>query len=363
MNKILHIMGSADVGGISSVVYNLYSNINKDNFLFDIALTTKNFGIDGRRLEELGCKFYFLPMKSQNIKKYKTDLKKILVEGKYDAIHVHENQTSYVALKIAKKCGITCRIAHSHTSSPDIDFKSKIKRLIGIVLNYRYATAVIGCGQLAGDRVFGKSHMKRKKAHVLLNGINYSSYLFNEEDRNLIRERLQINNKFCIGLVGRLSSEKNQLFALKIIYKFHEINPNIVLLLIGNGPDEELIHNFIDENYMNDYVKVLGARDDVNKLYSAMDVSILTSIHEGYPVVAIESLFASLPVILSSNITNELSKYDNVYYCNDSLDSWIDILLFLLNNNNRTIIDSNLKFDFDIKNIVKRLENIYLTNL
>ena len=140
MIRVLHIMAGADAGGISSVVYNYYSGIDREKIRFDIALTTDSFGINGKKLEELGCSFYRLPLKSKGIKQFKAELKSLLVNNQYDALHVHENETSYVALAVAKACGVEIRIAHSHTSSPYKGMRSEVKRLLGCWLNNKYAT-------------------------------------------------------------------------------------------------------------------------------------------------------------------------------------------------------------------------------
>lgn len=49
-----------------------------------------------------------------------------------------------------------------------------------------------------------------------------------------------------------------------------------------------------------------GARADVNKLYSAMDVFCLPSFYEGLPVVALEAQANGLPCLFSDKMTKEV---------------------------------------------------------
>ena len=195
MFRVLHLMGCADAGGISMVVLNYYRFIDRSKVHFDIALTVDTVGQNAQALMDLGAQVFFVPMKSMGLGAFRRALTKILKEGKYDAIHVHESETCYVALSVAKKLGVPCRVAHAHTSSPCGDLKSELRRQSGCLLNYHYATQVIGCGKLAGDRVFGKRNMQRPKAMVLPNAIDPERFSFNQRVRKEVREELGLEGK------------------------------------------------------------------------------------------------------------------------------------------------------------------------
>ncbi len=66
------------------------------------------------------------------------------------------------------------------------------------------------------------------------------------------------------------------------------------------------LHNYIDLIGMNDNVKFLGVRDDVNELMMAFDVFLFPSLYEGFPVAVVEAQAATLPCILSDNITKDV---------------------------------------------------------
>ncbi|NLJ70780.1 MAG: glycosyltransferase family 1 protein [Clostridiaceae bacterium] len=362
MFKILHVMAGADAGGISTVVLNYYRYMDQTKFHFDIALTTDTVGKNAEELVKLGANIVRLPLKSEGIAEFSKELEKILITGKYNAVHVHENETSYVALRVAKKNGIPCRIAHAHTSSPYSSLKGEIRRLSGCVLNSYYATNVIACGQLAGERVFGRFNMRRKKATVLPNAIELEKYLFDNHAREIKRKELEVEDKFVVGMIGRISKEKNHSKALEIMQAFHQIVPDGIMLIAGNGEDEKNLQKRVVNGNMEDYVKLLGRREDANELYMAFDIFMLTSLHEGFPIAGVEAVASGLPVLLSDTITKELDVFDNVSYLPlGSIDKWVDRLLF--NRNNKTERFDELsklkKQGFDIVASVQKLENIY----
>lgn len=362
MFRVLHIMGCADAGGISTVVLNYYRFIDRSKIHFDIALTVDTVGQNAQALMDLGAQVYFVPLKSAGLSSFRKALTKLLQEGNYDAIHVHESETCYVAMSVAKKMGVPCRIAHAHTSSPFRNLKSELRRLSGCVLNYHYATTVIGCGQLAGERVFGKWNMKRPKAVILPNAIDTVRFAYNERIRREVREELDVKDKYVIGMVGRLSEEKNTPYALELMPKVLKRIPNAVLVVAGNGPDEAKIKTRIRELQLEKDVIMLGRRGDVARLYQGFDLFLMPSFSEGYPLAAVEALASGLPVLLSHTITRELKFATGVHYLPlTNRDWWISEIVSWQNAGDRAVRQREVAAQgLDIHDTVKLLEQIYL---
>jgi len=314
MIRVLHIMGCSDAGGISTVVLNYYRHIDRTRIHFDIGLTIPTVGQNGRLLQELGCRIHFLPLKSEGLAVYRKALAELLEKERYDAVHVHDSETCYVSLQVAEKAGVRCRLAHCHTTSPWEGIKGEIRRLSGCVLNYHYATHVIGCGQLAGERVFGKWNMRRPKAMVLPNAVETERFAFNEQIRREVRQELGLEGKYVLGMVGRLDAQKNYPFAFELMANLRHQLPNVILVAAGNGPDEDMLRGMIEKMGLQDCVCMLGRRSDVNRLYQAFDLFLMPSLYEGFPVAGVEALCSGLPVLLSDQITGELKFGSCVRY-------------------------------------------------
>ena len=314
MLKILHIMGCSDAGGISSVVRSFYTFIDRQRFHFDIALTVPEQGQNSRALEGMGAKIYFIPLKAQDRQGFARELTRILKDGHYDGIHVHESETSYVALRLAKQLGIPCRIAHAHTSSPYEGLRGVVRRWSGCLLNCVYATHAIACGKLAGDRVFGKINMRLGRAVVLPNAVDTKRFAFDPQVRQEVRRELGAEDCLVLGMVTRLSEEKNVVYGPEVLKRLLKAVPNAILAVAGNGPEEENLRRKVEELGLQDRVRILGRRGDVERLYQAYDLFLLPSIHEGFPVAAVEALSSGLPVLMSDTITKELSCYSGVTY-------------------------------------------------
>ena len=364
MIKVLHILAGADIGGISQVVVNYCRYINSKDISIDVAFTTDCEGQNANHLREMGVNIYQLPIKSHDIKKYQRKLIELLEKTKYDCIHVHENSTSYVALRIAKKKGIKIRVAHAHSCVVGESMIAKIKRLSGCIFNYVYATNLISCGEKAGDIVYGKIAMLSKKSVILKNAIETQKFVYSEELRKEIRKDLEMENKYIIGMVGRLSKEKNIYFILKLMEELRISIPNIHLLLIGDGEERNGLEKYILDNGIQDIVTLYGKTNFVEKYYNALDLLVLPSFYEGFPLVVVEAVASGLPVITSTNVSDEISIFEDVSRIDlEDIDEWkMKIRINGVNNKNRKLKSNKFyKYGFDIKNNVEILEKIYMS--
>ena len=230
--RILHIMGSADYGGIPSVVYNYMTHIDRDKYHFDFALNTEP-GYLGHEMMKMGASFYKLPLRSRGLKKYEDALTELLKSQHFDAIHVHSSTTSYVDLRIARRMGIKCRIAHAHTTPICSSAKSKLRKYSGWIFNRVYATTMMACSKQARNAVFGAWDWKTM---ILPNAIDTERFRFNHETRHSIRKKLGLEDKYVIGMVASFSPLKNHQFALEVFDELRRKDDSFMLVLVGDGP-------------------------------------------------------------------------------------------------------------------------------
>lgn len=364
MFNVLHVMGGACYGGISAVVLNYYSNIDHNKIHFDIAVTDKYIGRHANTLEKMGCKVFPVCLKSENLKLYKSQIKEILSNGKYDAVHVHSNDTSWVTLRIAKQMNINIRIAHSHTAghSGRDTIKSKLRRMACQFLNRHYATHLLSCGKKAGEFIYGKNVISNKRHTVLPNAIDTNTFSFNPEKRKEMRKILGLENSFVVGMIGRIDPVKNTIYAISLFKAIKNKIPNAKLLMAGSGPDEDATKAEIHRLGLDQDVILLGQRSDVYDLYQAIDLYMLPSLYEGFPVAAVEAMATGLPCLLSDTVTDELSFGANVHYLPlDNENIWANVALeYAAGNDRYSGLKEIKKHGLDIRDTAHKLEKIYL---
>ena len=223
-----------------------------------------------------------------------------------------------------------------------------------------YATDIIGCSQEAGEYLAGKKGFS-KKGIVLNNGIDAYKYEFNVAARNEARKNLGIENKTVIGHIGQMYYVKNHEFLIDVFYEYQKTHKDSVLLLVSDGPDRNKLEEKVKGLNIEEKVLFLGFRDDIPNLLFAMDCFVFPSIHEGFPLTLVEAQAAKLPCLVSESITKKVKYNDNFEFLsiNQSTKLWCNKIDELLKYDRSSVDNSLIIEQFDIKNIAKKLEQIY----
>ncbi len=103
-----------------------------------------------------------------------------------------------------------------------------------------------------------------------------------------------MDNHYVIGHVGRFQYQKNHEFLIDIFNAYLKLDDQAILMLIGQGEGEENIKKKVSDLGIEENVRFMGVRSDVNQLFQAMDTFVLPSRFEGLPLVLIEAQTAAL---------------------------------------------------------------------
>lgn len=358
MIRILQCVNDMHRAGLETMLMNYYRNIDRTKIQFDF-LTHRPYKSDyDDEILSLGGKVYYAPrLYPQNYPKYFKWMKQFFKEHpEYKIVHSHIDAMSYLPLKVAKKAGVPVRIAHSHNTSIDKDFKYILKQYFRARIN-SVATDFCTCGEEAGKFLFGNV-----ESTLIPNAIDISKFLYNPIIREKKRNELGIKKEYVIGHVGRLSYQKNHKFLIQIFNKFLKRYEDTILLLVGVGEKEEEIKKQVSELGLEQKVKFLGNRNDVNELYQAMDIFVMPSFFEGVPVVGVEAQFADLPCVFSDKVPKEVKFHSKTQFVplNAPIQQWVDVIGKYRNMERKPMTDELEKSPYNIKTAHSILENYYL---
>ena len=150
-------------------------------------------------------------------------------------------------------------------------FRAKFNNVIMLFVVTDYFTI----SEKAAQFMFPKSVFRKKEYQLVRNGIDTDEFLFSEEDRKKVRIELGVEDKVVIGHIGRFVYQKNHEFILRTVVEYHKVNPNSVLLLVGEGELLDSMKNLARELDVFGDVIFYGVTHDVRKVLLAMDVFIL----------------------------------------------------------------------------------------
>ena len=352
---VAQIMGKWVGGGVESVIMNYYRHLDHSKIQFDFICDEDSTRIPYDEIKKLGGRVFLVP-KYQNLPKYLKALEKLFKENQYRIIHSNINTLSVFPLYAAKKAGVPIRISHSHSTSNPKEWKRNLIKNILRPFSKRYATDYFACSELAGRYLFGNKAFDQGEVKIIHNAIDVDKFKFDEVARKKLRKELRIKDStVVIGHVGRFVQQKNHIFLVDVFKEYHKKNPDSKLLLVGSGPLEDEIKKKVERLNLKDSVLFLGQRDDINKLYSVMDVFCLPSLYEGLPVVGVEAQAAGLPCVFSDKITNDTVITKDTTQSKLELKKWLIILNNIeLESRNAKILD-----DFNIKISVSDFVKLY----
>lgn len=334
---------------------NLYRNINREKIQFDFL--THREGIFDDEIKKLGGRIYQLDYITKiGYFKYKKQLETFFKKHtEYKTIHVHLNQVSGIVLEVARKQNIRKRIVHSHNTQNTNLFVVKLYKCYLQSKINKNATIRLACSEKAGKWLYKKANFT-----VIPNGIEMEKFRFNTGNRDKIRKELNIANEtIVIGNIARFDQQKNHLFLIDVFYEYLKLVNCAMLILIGEGILEENIRSKIKDKGIEDKVKFLGIKKDVEKYYSAFDYFVFPSLYEGLGIVLIEAQASGLKTYTSKGRVPEeaeISDYLKYIPLEENPKQWAQEI-----GKSNIYERKNIKLsdNYDIRKIVNQIEKIY----
>jgi glycosyltransferase involved in cell wall biosynthesis len=158
---------------------------------------------------------------------------------------------------------------------------------------------------------------------VVHNGLDTAAWpRFDDGHRAAIRKEFEIadNESLVLG-VFRLADEKRPLLWIEAAAKLLKHNPNVRFVIAGDGPMKRACIERVSKLGLAGRIHVVGARQNVERLFMAADAFLLTSTFEGIPNVLLEAQWYGVPALvtpaggapeaISANVTGRITSFDS----------------------------------------------------
>ncbi len=142
-----------------------------------------------------------------------------------------------------------------------------------------------------------------KNEMVILNGIDYPSVVNQASDKksSSVFNYFPRNSEYIyLGAIGRLSQEKGFGLLIDGFVDLIKINPNLRLLIIGEGELRSQLEKKITDYNLNKYIKLPGFVNPVYRIMNELDVIVMPSYTEGLPITLLEACILNKQIVASS---------------------------------------------------------------
>jgi len=381
--RILHIFSTLGVGGAETWLMALLRYIDqiKGELHFririDICLTSGKKGVFDDEAASLGANLFYPHYSRGSLPNFIHQFRSILSNGYYDVIHDHQDYAAGIHFLIGIGHLPLVRISHIHNPLLHLESYSKslsrkITANLGKYLLSKMATHILGTSnQIISEYGFNKHSFRNIKRGAVHCGFDVLRFKGNHKNyHHVLCEEFGWENKVKIILfVGRLNSslnQKNPSFALEVIKACVDKNPNICLLLVGDGEDEKIeFQSKVSQWGLQNLIRILGPRSDIPRLMLGSDLLLFPSVAEGLGMVTVEAQAAGLRVLASDAVPRECEVVTGMVFfksLDDDLLSWSNEALRILGlpKPNLLICNDAIKSSpFSIENSTASLLNVY----
>jgi glycosyltransferase involved in cell wall biosynthesis len=139
-----------------------------------------------------------------------------------------------------------------------------------------------------------------EKVIVIKNGIELEGYrgpLDGKNRQGKKRKELGIGNCPVVGTITRFSKQKDVQTFLYAMCEVVRKHPGVRCLILGDGEQRRELEHLSLRLRLNGNLAFLGYRGDAKEILDIFDIFVLSSLWEGLPLVVLEAMAASKPVV------------------------------------------------------------------
>lgn len=364
MNKkihIVHVVLSLEPGGLENGVVNIVNGLDKEKFKSTICCL-KSRGSFADRINENEVYVHVMNMADGNDYGLVFRLAYFFHKVNADIVHTRNPKPYLYGFPSAKLAGIRSIVHSEHGRVlPGKRYRMLIERFYS-----RFTDSIIAMSNDLRNELVKHVGMNKEKIEVIYNGVDFDRFSF--KDKSEIKTKLTIgNDKLVIGSVGRLASVKNYELLISAVASLDK-EINIVLVLVGDGPERDSLEKCAMEYLQKDCIIFLGHQDKVENIIPVFDIFVLPSLSEGVSNTLLESMAAGNSVIASNVGGNKeviINGKTGLLFTSEKLESLVHcIRKFALDSKIRAKISSSgkesVKERFCLSRMVKDYERVYL---
>ncbi|MEK4029888.1 glycosyltransferase family 4 protein [Pseudobacillus sp. FSL P4-0506] len=237
----------------------------------------------GELFGKISNKEHFTPLSRSNHLLNLLTIKRKVLEHDIDIIHANSLRMALYA--IAMKRLIKKGIKIVYTKHNVTMMEKNLRPLFAQLLN-RHITKIITVSGYEQENLL-QLGIQPSKITTIYNGVDLNQFTYHQKERK---------NGFKVGILARLSPEKNHTLFLEIARKLKN-DPDIQFYIGGEGPEYVRISQMIEEWGLTRHVHMRGEVNDPENFIKEMDVLVLTSHREVFPLVVLEGMAVGTPIV------------------------------------------------------------------
>ena len=297
--RIVHVIPSLDMGGAEKLTINLalaQRELGNEVSLCCVMTPPEKGALYPKILEEgLSCSYSYSKHEPRPLQIYR--FVKLLKRLGPDVVQSHLPRTNSCTTVAARLAGVRCIVASFHNS---MIWKNRRQKKWGL-LTERWQDGLFCDSKFIRKRLVELCPRSGRKTRVVYPSVSLPDVKVQENEILEFRKKWNIaDDEKIVGIVARLAKVKDHDTFIDAAEKVLKRRSKVRFIIAGEGPRKKEIETRIREKNLSDKVLLAGFLPSLVALWKLMDLFVLTSRLEGFPVSLLEAFASGVPVVATN---------------------------------------------------------------
>ena len=294
--RVLFVVPALPVGGAERHVTTMLPRMNPARFTPSVIC----IGEEGELFSTLraaGIEAAALRLHKRQAVRALIELVMMMRRTRPDVVVVQGYNAETLGRIAARIAGVKHAINWVHNASGLVR-RGPVRRTVDRALT-RWTSAYFGVAEAQRPYLVAELGHPDDKIRVIYNGVDLAQFSIST-DGGVRAEFGFAENDPVVGIVAVLRPEKDHVSLLRAARTVVDELTNARFLIIGDGPTRPQLEALCTELGITPNVHFAGSRDDVARLLPAIDVFVLTSTSECFPISVLEAMACARPAVCSA---------------------------------------------------------------
>jgi glycosyltransferase involved in cell wall biosynthesis len=299
--NVCHLISGDLWAGAEIAMFTMVAALKDSPELFISAIVLNN-GKLAFKLVESGIPTVIIDESKNNFLRIIGKVRKIVKENQTDILHTHRYKENILGALAKRSCELKALVTTVHGAREPFKGLKSTKASIYSVLNAYFIKKHFDKVIAVSDEIKNEltKNFGSEKVVTVHNAIDPAKIrpLRNPDD---VRRDLGLApSSSVISVIGRMVPVKGLEVFLKMARLISLKRNDVVFLLVGDGPEKGSLEKKAIELGIGEKTIFTGFRDDIIDIINCLDILVLSSYHEGIPMVLLEGMALSKPVVATA---------------------------------------------------------------
>ena len=312
LKKILFVIDGLEFGGGERVFLQLAKGL-KDRF--EIVVAAVPGGEFEQSIRQLGTSFYAVDLGRRFSLKPVLQIRDIILSHRVSLLHSQGVRADFFARIAGKITGvrhIVCTIAMPVEGFDVGPLRKKTYQFFDRLTERWVARFIVVSDSLKRILIEGRGIPAQRVVRIY-NGIELDQYRPVLEQVN-VRNQWGISQEVpLVGAIGRMVWQKGFEYLIEAVPEIMRVVPEAGFLLVGDGLLREGLEDLGERLEVKDRVIFTGFRGDIKDIIAAIDILVIPSLLEGFPMITLEAMAMAKPIVATNitGITEQITTEEN----------------------------------------------------